>query len=351
MIGSIRVSRRNQRVTLNDIAKHAQVGVATVDRVLNRRAPVSKATAARVLSAAEQLGYHANHLIRRRVEEMAPAVTLGFVLQKESKWFYQSLAAQIRHAASELLNVRATVRLTFVDSLAPSSLASAIEDMAASADAIGLVAIDHPQVVAAVDQSAEAGRPVFALLSPLNAAGVSGYVGIEGRKAGRTAGWAMTKLSPAEGEVAVLIGSHRYLGHEALETGFRSYMQAYAPATRLRDSLVYLDDSAIAYEAASELLQTNKALAGLYHCGGGVSGVVRALEESGRARDVAYICHEGSPHARRALVDGTIDLALVTPIEQIARTVTAAMATRITGRQKDYALAPIPFEILSPENL
>ncbi len=351
MIGSIRVCRRNQRVTLNDIAKHAQVGVATVDRVLNRRAPVSKATAARVLSAAEQLGYHANHLIRRRIEEMAPAVTLGFVLQKESKWFYQSLAAQIRHAASELLNVRATVRLTFVDSLAPSSLASAIEDMAASADAIGLVAIDHPQVVAAVDHSAEAGRPVFALLSPLNAAGVSGYVGIEGRKAGRTAGWAMTKLSPAEGEVAVLIGSHRYLGHEALETGFRSYMQAYAPATRLRDSLVYLDDSAIAYEAASELLQTNKALAGLYHCGGGVSGVVRALEESGRARDVAYICHEGSPHARRALVDGTIDLALVTPIEKIARTVTAAMATRITGRQKDDALAPIPFEILTPENL
>ncbi len=342
---------RKKRVRLSDIAEHAQVGIATVDRVLNRRAPVSKATAARVLSAADDLGYHANHLLRRRIEEMAPAVTLGFVLQKESKWFYQSLAAQIRRAASELLNVRATVRLTFVDSLAPLSLASAIEEMAASADAIGLVAIDHPQVVAAVDQSAVDGRPVYAMLSPLNAAGISGYVGIEGRKAGRTAGWAMTKLSPAKGEVAVLIGSHRYLGHEALESGFRSYMQEHAPGTRLRDSLVYLDDSAVAYEAASELLQGNKALAGLYHCGGGVSGVVRALEESGCARDITYICHEGSPLARRAMSDGTIDLALVTPIGQIARTVTGVMATRLTGRQKDDALAPVPFEILTPENL
>ncbi|MGI9435856.1 MAG: LacI family DNA-binding transcriptional regulator [Geminicoccaceae bacterium] len=44
-----------ERITLKDIADQAGVGVATVDRVLNGRAPVSAKTAARVLQAAETL--------------------------------------------------------------------------------------------------------------------------------------------------------------------------------------------------------------------------------------------------------------------------------------------------------
>ena len=44
------------RVTMEDVAKAAGVGVATVDRVLNGRARVRTSTAEQVLHAAEQLG-------------------------------------------------------------------------------------------------------------------------------------------------------------------------------------------------------------------------------------------------------------------------------------------------------
>ena len=75
----------SRRATLKDIAAEAGVGVATVDRVLNGRAPVMSTTAAWVLATAESLNYHAHGLMRRRIEEMAPAKTLDFILQGTSK--------------------------------------------------------------------------------------------------------------------------------------------------------------------------------------------------------------------------------------------------------------------------
>ncbi len=45
------------KITLADIAREARVGVATVDRVLNKRAAVKESTALRVLEAARRLGF------------------------------------------------------------------------------------------------------------------------------------------------------------------------------------------------------------------------------------------------------------------------------------------------------
>ena len=45
---------------LEDVAKRAGVGIATVSRVLNDRPGVKKSTMARVLRAVEELKYHPN---------------------------------------------------------------------------------------------------------------------------------------------------------------------------------------------------------------------------------------------------------------------------------------------------
>ena len=52
-----------QRVTMQDVANRAGVGVATVDRVLNARAPVAPGTAARVVEAADAVGYHGKAML------------------------------------------------------------------------------------------------------------------------------------------------------------------------------------------------------------------------------------------------------------------------------------------------
>ncbi len=340
-----------RRTTLKDIAARAGVGVATVDRVLNGRARVTLETSARVLAAAEELNYHGRKLMRRRVEAMVPEKTLGFILQKEGKWFYRALADNIRNAAAAVACVRCSVEITFVESLSPDDLAEALARMRMRADAIAIVAIDHPTVGAAIAECTAAGVPVFGLLSQLTSPDLAGYVGIDGRKAGRTAGWAMCRLSHGQGEVGILIGSHRYRTQEDRELGFRSYVREFAPEIRLHDSIVYLDDSAVAYEAAAEILSTHPALSGLYHCGGGIEGALQALAEAGREREVFYICHEKSPAAVRGLVDRSVDLVIANPISAIAGAVTQTMAQSLTPRPPQATVCILPFELVTSENV
>ena len=337
------------RVTMEDVAKAAGVGVATVDRVLNGRARVRKSTAEQVLHAAEQLGYHGHALLKRRIEEQAPRVRLGFILQKERKPFYQKLTAELNRAVGELNQVRASVHIRYVDALSPSDLSATISEMSRHVDAMAIVAIEHPTVSKAIDAAVKRGCPVYAILGPLTNPLISGFYGIDGRKAGRTAGWAMALHVP-EGEVGILVGSHRYLGHEALETGFRSYMREHAPHLQIRDSVVYLDDAAVAFEAVSTLLRRSPDLAGLYHCGGGVSGALRALEESGRAGKLTYICHGLSPITERALVEGKIAMVIATEVANLANDLTRAMETKLIGGTAMPA-ALQKFQIVTPENV
>jgi LacI family transcriptional regulator len=45
------------RVTIIDLAKAAGVSVSTVDRIMNKRGPVQRATAEHVLSVAQGIGF------------------------------------------------------------------------------------------------------------------------------------------------------------------------------------------------------------------------------------------------------------------------------------------------------
>lgn len=130
-------------------------------------------------------------------------------------------------------------------------------------------ALGHPHVSAAVAQLHEEGRPSLALLSDLSAPQRLGCVCIDNRQRGRVTAGAVRRLSRCEGrgegEVAVFIGSHRYLGQETSEMAFRA-----------------------------------------------------ALREEGAGRGIVVVAHGLTPEHREALVDGVIDLVIETPIGPVA---------------------------------
>ena len=70
------------------------------------------------------------------------------------------------------------------------------------------------------------------------------------------------------------------------------------------------EDSDITYEKTVALLKAHKDLQGIYITCGGVSQVGRALEESGRAKDIRVISYEDYPEVveliRKDVVDCTI---------------------------------------------
>lgn len=339
-----------KRATITDLARQAGVSVATVDRVLNRRLPVREDTALRVVAAAESIGYHATGLLKQRLNEVKPC-TLGFLLQKHDD-FYKALANELLNATKSAAFVRGKAVVEFMDELVPSFIAAKIREIAPRIDVLAIVAVDHPLVSEAVEEVVAKGKPVFTLLSDLTTPARSGHIGVDARKAGRTAAWTISRLAKKPGKIGILLGSHRYLNQETAEISFRSYMRENAPQFQLLEPLVNLDDQRIAYEAVEDMISTNADLIGIYMAGGGMEGLVRALRDEKAGSRIIAVCNELIPVTRSALIDGTIDMVLATPAALLASRAVEAMA-RATGTERNESglLIQLQPEIFLSENI
>lgn len=347
----IRYGENMRRPTLNDIAKTAGVGVATVDRVLNKRAPVNRETAKLVYAAAETLGYHAAGLILKRIEETVETRTLGFLIQRRTEHFYGGLGTELINAtkASKLIAGRAFV--DYLEDIAPQVIAERMVAMSKRVDAIAVVTADHPLISEAVAQLSQAGTPVITLLQDITAPQRAGFVGIDHRKAGRTAAWGISRLAKNPGKVGIFVGSHRYLGQESAEMSFRSYFRELAPGFQLLEPVSTFEKSQFAYEGMVDLYKRHPDLVGIYVAGGGMEGVIEALRETGRAGEIVAICNELIPETRVALIDGTLDFVIATPVLQLAERAVEAMAKAIERKDDSQMRVVLPFELYTSENI
>ncbi len=339
------------RPTITDVAKAAQVSVATVDRVLNSRHPVREGTADRVLRAAEAIGFHATSLLKQRLRVEAPLKTFGFLLQKPDA-FYRQLGKDLHEATVKLGQVRGKAIVEFVTELSPATLAERLRLMGERADAIAIVAVDHPYVTQAIDALAERGVPVFAILSDLTAQSRAGFIGRDNRKEGRTAAWMIAKTAKRPGKVGIIVGSHRYLCQETAEISFRAYFREHAPDFRLLEPLVNLDDARIAFAATQEMLTKNRDLIGLYICGGGYEGVIAAAREDASHEPVAIVCNELTPKTRAGLIDGVLTAVIATPTAALASKTLEAMLKSSSDKTVEPAgQIYVNFDLFLPTNI
>jgi LacI family transcriptional regulator len=341
-----------RRPTIADLAREAGVSVATIDRVLNGRHAVRERTAARVLGAAEALGYHATGLLRARLQPPVAERTLGFLLQRRSSDFYRALGLELERATATAPGVHARPIVEFADELSPTRIVECLQRLGARADVLAVVAVDHPRVSTEIERLRNAGVPTLALLSDLGTPLRAGYVGLDARRAGRTAAWAIRRLARRSGEVALFVGSHRYLDHELREISLKTYLREHAPEFHVLEPVVDLEDEAVAHAAAITLIERHPDLVGIYSVGGGVEGIADALREKGRSTQVVFVCNELTPASRAGLLDGAIDLVIATPTARLARRAVAAMLAAVAD-PNGIGVAPdfVPLELVGPENL
>lgn len=341
-----------KRPTVADLARTSGVSVATVDRVLNGRLPVREETARRVYDAANAIGYHAAGLIRQRLQQDLPQYRLGFILQRRNQTFYQSFARELEQVVGAAQTFRGTAQIDFLETQTPSEIATRLREAGARCRAVAVVAIDHPTVTAAVAELRDKGVPVFALLSDFASGIRESYIGVNNRKAGRTAAWIIARTSRKPGKVVAFVGSHRFHGHEMREIGFRSYFREYAPEFELIDTLVNLEARRIAHEATLDLLQRFPDLAGFYVAGGGMEGAISALREEKMAGRLAVVCNELTPDSRAALADNIVTAVIGTPLERLCRELVERMVQAIESNgQATPGQIFLPFDLFIAENI
>jgi LacI family transcriptional regulator len=308
-----------KRPTITDVAKAANVSVATVDRVLNGRHKVREETAQRVYDAAQKIGYHAAGLIRMRMQDELPEVRMGFVLHKEKHTFYQAFKTEIERAVHAAARIRGRAIIEFSVSQSPADFIAKLETMRDRVDVVAMTAVTHPDITDAVMDLKERGIACFAILNDFAQGIRQSYVGLNNLKVGRIAASMIATAVHRPSKIAVFVGGYRWHGHELRETGFRSYFREFSPQFTVLDTLVNLETRQLTYEATLDLLARHPDLRGIYCAGGGMEGAIAALREERKPGDVALVVNELTPESRSALVDRYLTMVIATPQATLCR--------------------------------
>ncbi|MBZ9964886.1 LacI family DNA-binding transcriptional regulator [Mesorhizobium sp. BR1-1-2] len=291
------------KATVSDIARSCELSTATVDRVLNNRKGVSAANRQRVMEAAKQLGYLP---VADQVTLPSRPANLEFFLPIGSNAFMQDLARHIEDYA----------------------LQAALENLSLRANGVGVIAVDHPRTRNILRDIVEAGIRLVTLVSDIPAAPRSAYVGIDNRVAGRTAALLMGRfLGDREGQLAMVVGSRSYRGHEEREMGFRSVLGEEFPNLSVSSAVEINDEPDASYAETMKALRNEPELLGIYCIGAGRSGVAKAIREARPNRKPVFICHDLTRETRGYLVDDLADVV----IDQNARLIAEQSVIRLLG--------------------
>lgn len=297
------------RASLLDVARAAGVSIATVDRVLHGRSGVRARTVELVNAAIDQLGYRPDPAAARLARNRSARIV--FVLPSGTNSFITLLSQQLQALAPWLAEQRALASVQTVDVFSPAAVAQQLAALQGRCDAVVVMAQDHPQVRAAIDDLVAHDTVVVTLVSDVPSSRRSHFVGIDNVAAGRTAATLLGHFIGARpGRVGIVMGSRALRDHAERLFGFEQVMAAEHPHLALLPPIEGHDLSDRTEPLVAELLAREPALLGLYSIGAGNRGIAGALEASGRAREVTWVCHELTPYARRALLDGTADAVI-----------------------------------------
>jgi LacI family transcriptional regulator len=342
-----------RKANISDLARHAGVSTATVDRVINRRGGVRLPTIHRVLSAADRLGYQLPPDIL--ADYQPEPMRLAFVLPTGTNRYLQMLADTIGRSGEEMKPSNVECRVDLVTGFNPKALADRLRSFIGEVDGVAFMALEHPLVREAVAALHAEGIFVLTLISDLSNSARTAYVGLDNRAAGRTAGLLLGRFigasDPNGNKVAMFAGSLSYRGHEEREMGFRHILAESFPWLEVIGLREGQDDPASNFLQAQMLLEQNPDLVGIYNVGGASEGIAHALSTAKRQRRVCFVGHGLTRETRALLVEGSIDAIINVAPETLMRSAVRIFCNLRDSRAATTGVDPIPIGIFLRENL
>jgi LacI family transcriptional regulator len=339
------------KVRLADVAQQAGVSLATVDRVIHGRPGVKPHTADHILAVIGRMesgGLNASSINEARLRNLY----FDVVLPIGTNAFFNILEEEIREYANRPANIGLSARIHRIKGFDPDTLANTIERISRQSDGIAIVAIESPQVREAVNRAVQKGIPVVTLVSDLSGSRRVGYVGLDNRAGGRTAGYLMGRfLKEANGTVLMLAGSPRLRDHEEREMGFRRVLSERFEGLKIVTFLEDRDDDETAYLQVKKILNEQQDLIGIYDIGAGTKGIARALIEVGRGTDIVFVGHELTRYSRELLIDGVLDAVIDQVPRKEARSLIDMLERLARGENGEYDSGLAPVSVFFRENL
>ncbi|WP_439373064.1 LacI family DNA-binding transcriptional regulator [Bradyrhizobium sp. DASA03120] len=331
--------------TIRDIAREANVGTATVERVLNDRGGVRIELAERVIKAAKKLKYGDRQLRPHR-----GIIRIEVLLvQPDGEVFYADLNTAFQRISASL-DPSILVHRTFVREDDIAGVAQHIAKPTLRRAGLIVLAPDHPEITESIRKARMSGVEVVQMLTGSAGDDVP-YIGIDNYAAGRTAAYYMSRmLRGTSGTLLAMCHSGAYRAHRERIRGFSDYLTQHTNG----DHKFYLvifghDDNLLSAERLTEALRDDNSVIGLYSVGAGKEGIAAALKA--HPAKVFWIGHALTDSTAKCLRSGLMDICIDGAPETQARRSLDTMLRRLGLIDVDVSSTPVQFLTITAQNL
>lgn len=337
--------------TINDIARVAEVSLATVDRVLNSRPGVREKTVQKVNKAIADLGYvrdtAAANLARGRVYNFV------FILPSNSNEFVASIVDQIEQLAADVRRERTRLSFVQVAAFEPVALAEAIDRIDPLAvDGVAIFGPETPSVRDSVAHLKANGVTVVSLVADIPSSERDYYVGVDNVAAGRTAAQLLGLfIGPQEASVLVLTGSMLARDHLERRLGFDEVMARDFPHLNVLASIEGRDDPDLIEKLLPQALAENPNVIGIYSSAAGNEGLLQYLATYKKNRRPIVVAHELTPLSRQALQNGMFDAIISQDSGHLVRSAVRVMRATRDAMPINRAQERIRIDVYLKENM
>ena len=338
-----------QRVRLKELAEHAGVSLATVDRVLHGRGGYGKRSAERVREAIDILGYGV--LPEHLKTATKPHLNFAFLLPDTRGQFVRSIEHEAVQATRQFpdFHIGVSFRFCNIDSGGPMARLL-LEINPEKIHGVCVFSKDLPAVSDEIDRLTEAGVHVVTVVADLPSSNRLTYVGLDNFAAGQIAGRLISKLvKEPSGTVGIITGSNMIRDHSERYEGVIQSLGNLAPD--LSPTCAYEGHclNASNAELVEMLYEKHDDLVAIYAVAGGRRGVIQAVRFRNDRKKPVVILHDLTHSVREALIDGTADAVINQNIGNIVKQAYNALIGAVSGRSPQKGIVPI--EIYFPENL
>lgn len=195
-------------------------------------------------------------------------------------------------------------------------------------DGIVLMPMDRKALVTPAEEAGGQGIPVVVADSDLDWEGRTSFVATDNRRGGELAGEALVEMMGGEGSVILLRYQEGSASTFEREEGFLAAVGKAAGIEVISSNQYAGATNEGAYQASENLLNSFKDVDGIFCPNESAAfGMLRALQDSGRTDDVAFVGFDASEKLVEALRAGEIDaLVLQDPVRMGELSVRACVA-------------------------
>jgi len=299
------------RVTVHDIARGANVSRGTVHRALHNRPGVSQATREKVLSIAKHLDYKPYVPARVLATQRKLLIPIVVPIDENEDPFWYGVKAGVYAITREIREVGMETQWVVPGHWDPGDQIALMEELIdKGVDGIAIAPVDPDDLREVIDRAVDSGIPVVTFNTDAPKSKRICFVGQDSLTAGRVAGELMNEILGGEGEVLIITGFHKTLGHQQRLQGFKEQIQKYSPGVDIIGVYENHNKPEKAYEISQRVLRSCPELGGIYITAGGAFGAGQAVKDVGKDGVVKLICFDLFKETIELIREGIVQISI-----------------------------------------